>query len=103
MISRSERRRRDRRIRRAILYTMATLSALSFLCMIGTVGAIERDTVPLLEGTVRSFGYLFIWTGFANLSESFYDYAERRTTHEVYRDAVARASRTGCEKPYSSR
>ena len=48
-------RRKRQRIRLAIRNTATVLSVFAFLAMLGAVGAVECDTVPLLEGTVRMF------------------------------------------------
>lgn len=58
-------RRKRRRIRLAIRRTSALAAAIAFFFAWGTIGAIETDTVSLVEGTVRTFGLLFIGTGFA--------------------------------------
>lgn len=42
-------RRKRNRIRLAIRNTASLLSVFAFLAMIGSAGAIECDTVPLLE------------------------------------------------------
>ncbi len=96
-------RRKRRRIRLAIRNTAGALSFIAFLALIGTAGAIERDTVPLLEGTVRMFGFLFLWVGMLFLAGAFHPVRkERRKRHEVHRDAVACSGRTGCQKSDSS-
>ena len=58
-------RRKRRRIRLAIRRTSALAAAIAFFFAWGTIGAIETDAVSLVEGTVRTFGLLFIGTGFA--------------------------------------
>lgn len=95
-------RRKRRRIRLAIRNTASILSVFAFLAMIGSVGAIECDTVPLLEGAVRMFGFLFIWAGLLLLAGAFPVRKERRKRHEVHRDTVTRPGRTSCKKPDSS-
>lgn len=96
-------RRKRQRIRLAIRNTATVLSVFAFLAMLGAVGAVERDTVPLLEGTIRMFGFLFLWAGFMFLAGAFQPVRkERRKRREVYRDTVASPGRTGCQKPYSS-
>ena len=95
-------RRKRNRIRLAIRNTASLLSIFAFLAMLGAVGAVECDRVPLLEGTVRMFGFLFIWTGLLLLAGAFPVRKERRKRHEVHRDTVTRPGRTSCEKPDSS-
>ena len=95
-------RRKRRRIRLAIRNTTEILSVFAFLGVIGSVGAIEQDTVPLLEGTVRTFGFMFIWAGLLLLAGAFPVRKERRKRHEVHRDTVASPGRTGCQKSNSS-
>ena len=95
-------RRKRNRIRLAIRNTASLLSVFAFLAMIGSAGAIECDTVPLLEGTVRMFGFMFIWAGLLLLAGAFPVRKERRKRHEVHRDAVAGPGRTSCKKPDSS-
>ena len=95
-------RRKRNRIRLAIRNTASLLSIFAFLAMLGAVGAVECDRVPLLEGTVRMFGFLFIWAGLLLLAGAFPVRKERRKRHEVHRDTVTRPGRTSCEKPDSS-
>lgn len=95
-------RRKRNRIRLAIRNTASLLSVFAFLAMIGSAGAIECDTVPLLEGTVRMFGFMFIWAGLLLLAGAFPVRKERRKRHEVHRDTVTCPGRTSCEKPDSS-
>lgn len=95
-------RRKRQRIRLAIRNTASILSVFAFLAMLGAVGAVECDTVPLLEGTVRMFGFMFIWAGLLLLAGAFPVRKERRKRHEVHRDAVAGPGRTSCKKPDSS-
>lgn len=95
-------RRKRQRIRLAIRNTASILSVFAFLAMLGAVGAIECDTVTLLEGTVRMFGFLFIWAGLLLLAGAFPVRKERRRSHEVHRDTVAGPGRTSCKKPDSS-
>ena len=64
-----ERETTARRCKRAVF---ATLALLSFLLMLGTVGAMEHDTVPLLEGTIRSFVLLSLLALFTYLAGGFY-------------------------------
>lgn len=64
-------RRKRRRIRLAIRRTSALAAAIAFFFAWGTIGAIETDAVSLVEGTVRTFGLLFIGTGFAFVSAKF--------------------------------
>lgn len=95
-------RRKRQRIRLAIRNTATVLSVFAFLAMLGAVGAAECDTVPLLEGTVRTFGFMFIWAGLLLLSGAFPVRKERRKRHEVHRDVIAGPGRTSCKKPDSS-
>lgn len=95
-------RRKRRRIRLAIRNTASILSVFAFLAMLGAAGAIECDTVPLLEGSVRMIGFLFIWAGLLLLAGAFPVRKERRKRHEVHRDTVTGSGRTSCQKPYSS-
>lgn len=95
-------RRKRNRIRLAIRNTASLLSVFAFLAMIGSAGAVECDTVPLLEGTVRMFGFMFIWAGLLLLAGAFPVRKERRKRHEVHRDVIAGPGRTSCEKPDSS-
>lgn len=95
-------RRKRNRIRLAIRNTASLLSIFAFLAMLGAVGAVECDRVPLLEGTVRMFGFLFIWAGLLLLAGAFPVRKERRKRHEVHRDTVTGSGRTSCQKPDSS-
>lgn len=95
-------RRKRQRIRLAIRNTAFLLSIFVFLALLGSAGAIERDTVPLFEGTVRMFGFLFIWAGLLLLAGAFPVRKERRKRHEVHRDTVTSPGRTSCQKPDSS-
>lgn len=65
-------RRKRRRIRLAIRRTSALAAAIAFFFAWGTIGAIETDAVSLVEGTVRTFGLLFIGTGFAFVWQNYY-------------------------------
>ena len=87
-------RRKRRRIRLAIRRTSALAAAIAFFFAWGTIGAIETDAVSLVEGTVRTFGLLFIGTGFAFVGGAFRNPTERRSKHEVHRDTVGRPGRT---------
>lgn len=95
-------RRKRQRIRLAIRNTASLLSIFAFLAMLGDVGAVECDRVPLLEGTVRMFGFMFIWAGLLLLAGAFPVRKERRKCHEVHRNTVAGPGRTSRQKPYSS-
>lgn len=75
-------RRKRRRIRLAIRRTSALAAAIAFFFAWGTIGAIETDAVSLVEGTVRTFGLLFIGTGFAFVGGAFRNPTERRSKHE---------------------
>lgn len=74
-------RRKRRRIRLAIRRTSALAAAIAFFFAWGTIGAIETDAVSLVEGTVRTFGLLFIGTGFAFVGGAFRNPTERRSKH----------------------
>lgn len=87
-------RRKRRRIRLAIRRTSALAAAIAFFFAWGTIGAIETDAVSLVEGTVRTFGLLFIGTGFAFVGGAFRNPTERRSKHEVHCDTVGRPGRT---------
>ena len=91
-------RRKRRRIRLAIRRTSALAAAIAFFFTWGTIGAIETDAVSLVEGTVRTFGLLFIGTGFAFVGGAFRNPTERRSKHEVHRDTVGRPGRTSRQK-----
>ena len=95
-----EARRRRRRIRLAIRQAVAIAAAIAFFLAYGTVGAIETDTVPLVEGTIRTFGLLFIGAGFAFVGGAFRNPKERRSGNEVHRDPVGRSGRTSCQKSF---
>lgn len=94
-------RRKRRRIRLAIRRTSALAAAIAFFFAWGTIGAIETDAVSLVEGTVRTFGLLFIGTGFAFVGGAFRNPTERRSKHEVHRDTVGRPGRTSRQKSSS--
>ena len=51
---------------------------LMFFLMYGTVGAVECDTLPLFEGTIRAIIFLTLWVLFTYLAGGFEEYAERR-------------------------
>lgn len=70
-------RRKRRRIRLAIRRTSALAAAIAVFFAWGTIGAIETDAVSLVEGTVRTFGLLFIGTGFAFVGGAFRNPTER--------------------------
>ena len=96
-------RRKRQRIRLAIRTTAGVLAFVSFMGLLGTVGAVECDTVPLPEGTIRMFGFLFLWAGFMFLAGAFQPVRkERRKRHEVHRDTVTGPGRTSRQKPNSS-
>ena len=50
---------------------------LMFLLVCGTVGAVECNTISLLEGTIRSIIFLALWVLFTYLAGGFGNYAER--------------------------
>ncbi len=95
-------RRKRRRIRLAIRRTSALAAAIAFFFAWGTIGAIETDAVSLVEGTVRTFGLLFIGTGFAFVGGAFRNPTERRSKQEVHRDTVGRPGRTSRQKSSSA-
>lgn len=70
-------RRKLRTIRLAIRNVAGALSFCSFIALLGTAGAVEHDNLPLLEGTIRSFGFLLIFAGLFYLA-MFFDNLERR-------------------------
>lgn len=45
-----------------------------FFLMLGTVGAIECDTVPLGIGTIRAFAFMGLWALFSWLAGAFDPY-----------------------------
>jgi hypothetical protein len=60
------------RIKRKLFRTLSGLIAfVMFLLIIGTVGAVERDTVPLTEGMIRAFTLMVLWVLFAYLAGGF--------------------------------
>lgn len=62
------------------------IAFLMFFLMIGTVGAVECDTVSLHTGTIRSFVFLALWVLFTYLAGGFEEYTEkdRRTNATKY-------------------
>lgn len=88
-------RQRRRRIRKTVRSVFGVISFLAFFACLGTVGAVENDATPLLEGTVRMFGFMFIWIGFAFMAGAFENNPERRNRREVHRDTVTRSGGTG--------
>lgn len=93
-MTRQEAGRKRRKIRRTIRSVSGFLSMFAFLAMLGTAGSIELDRVPLLQGSVRMFGFLLIWIGLLSLAGAF-NYQERRNANEVHRDTIAGTGRTG--------
>ena len=71
-----------------------------FFVLLGTVGAVEQNTVPFAEGTARMFAALGLWAFFTWQSGAF-DYShERSERREVQRENPdARPGRTGREGP----
>lgn len=65
--------RRKSKKRKIVKIVFAMLSLVCFFLMLGTVGAIETDTIPLLKGAVSSFMYLGLFAIFAYLGGAFYD------------------------------
>ena len=49
-----------------------------FFMIIGTVGAVECDTVPLTEGMIRAFVFMALWVLFTYLAGGLEEYSERR-------------------------
>ena len=51
---------------------------LMIFLMYGTVGAVECDTLPLFEGTIRSIIFLALWVLFTYLAGGFENNAGKR-------------------------
>ena len=81
-----------------------SLAFLMFFLMYGTVGAIECDTLPLFEGTIRLIIFLALWVLFAYLAGGFENYAERGDKqYEVQTvDAYTCSGRPCRQGPHSS-
>ena len=69
-----------------------------FFLMIGTVGAVECDTLPLGSGMVQAFVYMGLWVLFSWLAGAFEPITERSEPLEVpTKDPDARSSGTSRE------
>ncbi len=67
------------RIKRRHFRTLTgSIAFIMFLLIIGTVGAVECDTLPLFEGTIRLIIFLVLWVLFTYLAGGFEEYSERR-------------------------
>lgn len=55
-----------------------------FFVLLGTVGAVEQNTVPFAEGTARMFAALGLWAFFTWQSGAF-DYSVRKYGREACR------------------
>ena len=67
------------RIKRKHLRTLSgSIAFAMFFLIIGTVGAVECDTLPLFEGTIRLIIFLALWVLFTYLAGGFEEYSERR-------------------------
>ena len=94
-----------KRIKRKRLRTLSgSIAFAMFFLTIGTVGAMERGTVPLTEGMIRTFVFMALWVLFTYLAGGFENYAERRDKqYEVQaEDAFAGSGRTGRQGPSST-
>jgi hypothetical protein len=84
------------RIKRRPLRTLSgSIAFVMFFLIIGTVGAVECDTLPLFEGTIRSIIFLALWVLFTCLAGGFEEYAERRDKQK------GRKERTPCKQQHS--
>ena len=93
------------RIKRRHFRTLSgSIAFAMFFLIIGTVGAIECDTVPITEGMIRAFVFMALWVLFTYLAGGFENYAERRDKqYEVQaEDAFAGSGRTGRQGPSST-
>ncbi len=59
------------RKRKTVKAISATLSFVCFFLILGTVGAIERDAIPLAQGVIRSILYLSLFAFFTYLGCAF--------------------------------
>ena len=67
------------RIKRRHFRTLTgSIAFIMFLLIIGTVGAVECDTLPLFEGTVRIIIFMALWVLFTYLAGGLEEYSERR-------------------------
>lgn len=74
-----------------------------FFLMLGTVGAIEQDMIPLLQGMIRTFAFMALWVLFSWLAGAFEPTPERSEPREVQTEVPdARSSRPGREGPCPS-
>jgi len=61
-----------KRIKRKHLRTLfGSIAFAMFFLLVGTVGAMERGTVPLTEGMIRAFVFAALWVLFAYLAGGF--------------------------------
>lgn len=68
-----------KRIKRKHLRTLyGSIAFAMFFLLVGTVGAMECDTVPLTGGMIRAFVFMALWVLFTYLAGGFEEYAERR-------------------------
>ena len=66
------------RIKRRHFRTLTgSIAFVMFLLLIGTVGAVECDTLPLFKGTIRSIIFLALWVLFTYLAGGLEEYTER--------------------------
>ena len=77
---------------------------LMFFLMYGTVGAVECDTLPLFEGTIRSIIVLGLWVLVTYLAGGLENCAERGDKqYEVQtEDAYTCSGRAGRQSPSAS-
>ncbi len=61
---------------------------LMFFLMCGTVGAVECDTLPLFEGTIRLIIFLALWVLFTYLARGFEEYTERKDKQKVHTKTI---------------
>ena len=60
------------RIKRRHFRTLSgSIAFVMFFLIVGTVGAVECDTLPLFEGTIRSIIFLALWVLFTYLAGGF--------------------------------
>ncbi len=93
------------RIKRKLFRTLSgSIAFVMFFLIIGTVGAIECDTVPLTEGMIRAFVFMALWVLFTYLAGGFENNAERGDKqYEVQaEDAFAGSGRAGRQGPSST-
>lgn len=99
-----ERKAAVMRIKRKHFRTLSgAIAFVMFFLIIGTVGAMECDTVPLTEGMIRAFVFMALWVLFTYLAGGFEEYTERRSSHEIQaEDAFTGPGRPGRQGPHSS-